>query len=136
MREIKFRAWDKLHKKMLTKIDVMHFDSSESGVEQVYGYNPSKEATSDADWVALSRLVVMQYTGLKDKNGKEIYEEDILKSKWKEIAVVRWDEEDLVYHPISNIIRGNRNWDDRENFEVIGNIYFNPELLANPSERE
>ena len=62
MREIKFRAWDKKLSKMFKLENCINFEISD-----LYDPRPQHED-----------LIVMQYTGLKDKNGKEIYEGDIL----------------------------------------------------------
>lgn len=96
MREIKFRAWD--------------------GYTMV-GFN-LKDKTFITD------QIVMQYTGLKDKNGKEIYEGDILKDKYGEIVKVSWDEE-------RNGWNFNKPFVGWEEGCVIGNIYENPELIKN-----
>ena len=76
-------------------------------------------------WVDEGQPVeLMQFTGLLDKNGKEIYEGDILKYRGKlsfndPPFVVEWQNDDArwtEFYPSNN-------------FEVIGNIYENPELL-------
>lgn len=115
MREIKFRAWD--GEKMLTDIAIIE------GKVVPRGYV--------ATWWANTLENAMQYTGLKDKNGKEIFEGDILQ----------------VTHPINNLFDGIfevRIHETSMNYvvgefnlgagayrfgEVIGNIYENPELL-------
>ena len=82
---------------------------------------------------------VGQYTGLKDKNGKEIYERDVLKRIQiyddgscpdLHLGVVTWDDCSYYSRSIKNeISRGLGNKADCVSYEVIGNIYENPELL-------
>lgn len=66
-----------------------------------------------------------QYTGLKDKNGKEIYEGDIIFGQHKIIG----DWKSRVYLLPTGVWFGGARFEDVEDFEVIGNIYENPELL-------
>ncbi|KKN16820.1 hypothetical protein LCGC14_0972050 [marine sediment metagenome] len=125
MREIKFRVWDKRKGRMrfgndnllislggLLFWDVGYKEPDMLGEEERQDY------------------VLMQYTGLKDKNGVEIYEGDVV-ALWTQLSTgphkslsdvrVAWSESGL-------------NWNiwapqERESWEVISNIYENPELL-------
>jgi uncharacterized phage protein (TIGR01671 family) len=137
MREIKFRAWDKLHGVMLNKIKVMHFDTSDDGIEQVYGYN-SYKAKGHEGWAALGNVSIMQFTGLKDKNGTEIYEGDILRNdKSREIFECVYDVEmasfegiDRTREKIGGVVFGPTFFPLRGTIEIIGNLWENPDLLA------
>lgn len=133
MREIKFRAWDKKTKQMF--LNYASNTLSDGGINVVRFH-----ASSDllcANWE------LMQFTGLKDKNGKEIYEGDILGQDCSMVddytgkasievqkLVVRWGKERLcwsVYCPDAMI---KDDWNNiPRNAYVIGNIYENPELL-------
>ena len=69
----------------------------------------------------------MQYTGLKDKSGKEIYEGDIVKDPNDVIEKVEWDNENVRFNANTPAVLNRRMMDT---FEIIGNIYENPEQLT------
>ncbi len=125
-REIKFRAWLRKDKEMvlLGKFEDLIWDCN--------GYTEK----------TINQMELMQYTGLKDKNGKEIYEGDIVKGiSYKEpivcrtsikvIGVVEWTNNfgnaGFDFH--NSLPKGFRTYPNLQNCEVIGNIYENPELL-------
>jgi uncharacterized phage protein (TIGR01671 family) len=118
MREIKFRAWDR------TKSVMLHDVST--GTIQIFDEGQSAY-TENCD--------LMQFTGLKDKNGKEIYEGDIVRHDVEasgrdgEPKYVRQVGE-VTITPLGTIIGG---WDLAycSEREVVGNIHENPELLTN-----
>ncbi|MFP7220171.1 YopX family protein [Bacillus subtilis] len=123
MRQIKFRAW---HKKWDRLINDIFLGDSE--VKFPIG-NTSDILNINEEY---SNLIFQQYTGLKDKNGREIYEGDIVIDGHKNSAEVVFDDGcfcvigylgDLRTHPLrDSLFCGER-------FEAIGNIYENPELL-------
>lgn len=105
MREIKFRAWDENEKIMILADSFYLSDEFEPFIDSV------KRAQES--------FRLMQYTGLKDKNGIEIYEGDIIDTKQAGIEVVKIQcEYDMIGYRLY--------W---EKGIVLGNIYENPELL-------
>lgn len=138
MREIKFRAWDYNNEKIIgweniriekeeneTNISVIVFDGS---IGDNYDDFP-----------------IMQYTGLKDVNGKEIFEGDIASftvfdafgsdKQFKGIIKYQsgiyevWENNDSEYFGSNGSFILNHVWLQDDEFEIIGNIYENPELL-------
>ena len=77
MREIKFKAWNKKEEKMLNRFEITQ-DGCIGYTDMFQTYHPLPEA------------VLIQYTGLKDKNKKEIYEGDIVEYFEDEILLVKW----------------------------------------------
>ena len=126
MREIKFRAWDKKAKEMIYLTGFKYF--GRNGIQIFYNYEDDGIAARSLNE---KDIEIMQYTGLKDKNGVEIYEGDIFKAIDGSLFKVSYDEEELIY--IVNCIVEDYSWNISrfkiEEFEVIGNIYENPELL-------
>ena len=130
MREIKFRAWDKLTSKMLYW-------------EYLLSVHPSINLFFNEPDVEL-----MQYTGLKDKNGKEIYERDIIQEQtimightgkvfqqgsgeWS-VSYRRGSHPFYIPDGFENSIETHslQDWASDKRIVVIGNIYENPELLS------
>ena len=124
-REFKYRAWLKEEKKMVI-VETIEF--SEKSIQYL-----EKNEIIDAYLLRttfLEDIELMQYTGQKDKNGKEIYEGDIIICKYgPEITMeVKWIDEGFR-------TLGKYNGDNyvgyvKNSAEVIGNIYENPELLG------
>lgn len=135
-REIKFRAWDKKRKRYAKVIQTTN--------QGWKGYRDKTYITNGimrfSKWV-LSRFVIEQYAGLKDKNDKEIYEGDIVEedidfnSKMTDGTFrykVYWNNDELCWSldPIGPESIHNDLWELNSSCRVIGNIHENPELLG------
>lgn len=149
MREIKFRAW---HRRPNTNcvnagkmvmgfpMTIQSLINAKEGYEfkkvGIYGYDEHLELGNET--------ILMQFTGLKDKNGKEIYEGDILEYKFNKLVDFRngekiepeWIRERRVMRFIEDRFSFAKDIKKPNYFEypsmskVIGNIYENPELVA------
>jgi uncharacterized phage protein (TIGR01671 family) len=117
MREIKFRAWNLS-------------DECMQSWHSLWTHSLCQLITDQ-------RLILMQYTGLKDKNGKEIYEGDCLGGSWGDGHIGYCDNCKSFEYFMNEFgcasCEGDVHWsecvEDDGKLEVVGNIYENPELL-------
>lgn len=116
MRDIRFRAWN-------------------ADLKEMYYHQHDRKAVGSMDGASFSpnvfdmrpfipeKLELMQYTGLKDKNGKEIYEGDVCRFKNPYVNIVS----EVKWYP--KTARWSIDDRDLDDTVVIGNIYENPDLL-------
>jgi len=137
MREIRFRAWDNISKKMLldgTINERTDFKLAIACNGGLIGYKDDLLSESTIERIADEEYDIMQFTGLHDKNGKEIYEGDIVIIHWKHSflkCVITWNEKDASFGTYWNGRNQSihRRRQTPTTLEVIGNIYENPELI-------
>ena len=131
-REIKFRVWDAHNGKMIdpdrwSNDLVMDMDGELKWYKE-HGYQGGMLDISNT-----ASLVLMQYTGLKDKNGREIYEGDVVRKMMDgepdrvfEQLVMKWESEQWTEEGFMTGF--SQLWTSADQYEIIGNIYENPEL--------
>ena len=140
-REIKFRAWDKKGKTTLSPRELnfggMYLNLFLGRIVTI-NYSPNVEEAEDVE----NDLIPLQYTDLKDKNGKEIYEGDCFRLAQNTIGTVKYVNEygafmvEYLGNKLNSLVK-DFNFampDDNavleaNELEIIGNIYENPKLL-------
>lgn len=124
MREIKFRAWDEKRKHYLGNWEyVINPDNGE--VNELVSYNPECEK-----FRLNQEAVLEQFTGLQDKNGKEIYEGDVVALTDSSYMDENIQYERVYYNEKSEWVAGKVYLSKVYfNVEVVGNIHENMELL-------
>lgn len=130
MREIKFRAWVKSYESMIELLPTFGKYDFEDGFVASFVVDGYSEFGAHEKYdVQKNDLILMQYTGLKDKNGKEIWECDVVRNEaWNpELFVVKFERGEF-YLDSEEVKPYQTSIHYVESFEVIGNIYENPEL--------
>ena len=119
MREIKFRAWDKIDKLMYRDVQTgINFD--DGSYYAFFNFLGEQEIDDYHQWE------VMQFTGLHDKNGKEIYEGDIVQPDYaEELFKISFHDGGFVLEGIDDVF----NQCEANTCQIKGTIYENPELL-------
>lgn len=137
MKQIKFRAWDAERQEMYGE-----------GHGMMYG---QQEEMDDSLLIRFKHFegepIFMQYTGLQDRKGQDIYEGDILTSeqypfqdegKYNYHGVIEWIEEEASFYMTKRLANKEKRGmsdgisqpiEEIEEFEIIGNIYEHPHLL-------
>ena len=134
-RIIKFRAWDKVEKKMVYEV-TPYQDKNRSECWVYIG--------STGEHAYIDEFEIMQFTGLLDKNGKEIWEGDIVGWPWSQ----GYTKREVIYtapafhlkgfHPnfFHSMVSATIESGVVPEYEVLGNIYENPELLTSTTKKE
>ncbi|EAD5543117.1 hypothetical protein AK00_05240 [Listeria monocytogenes] len=134
MRESEFRAFVKRKKEMFPVTD-LRFNRYEKDAVGVSGCGDPYCTMCD-DWYNFDDVLLMQYTGLKDKNGKKIFEGDIVINSKGQIGYIAFLVQEAGFVVVlknSDYRLGHRNtnecYERATHHKIIGNIHENPELM-------
>ena len=133
MRELKFRAWLNKEKEMV-EVKSIHLSTKKIMYGRSGKYNYGNKA------VNIDEVMLMQFTGVKDKNNREICEGDVAKlpaylTNYTQYAVCKWIDntnsvEDVIGFAFEDMSGKRVRNDEWEDYEIIGNIFENSELLG------
>lgn len=127
---LKYRAWDKHEQKMFTNDELIIWNGN------VYANDSKKLTCNNLKGWSIDDEYLMQSTGLVDKNGKEIFEGDVV----RQVRTQPTTENEIIIGVVT-MIEGawlimndceqlaSKLWSETDENEIIGNIYENPELL-------
>ena len=124
----KFRAWDKHSQKMFANDELIIWNGN------VYANDSKKLSCNHLKGWSIDEEYLMQSTGLKDKNGQEIFEGDIVDYKGRK-AVIKWHGSyaSFIYRFVDELKERVSEWYPLflayYHFEIIGNIYENKDIL-------
>lgn len=122
----KFRAYDSSSYKRMYQPDEVMVGNGDIWIID--------EDSCDNEWIVNNDLHIMQSTGLHDKNGKEIFEGDILDYNGRKV-IVKWHGSyaSFIYEFVDELQNRKTEWKplylSYYHFKIIGNVYQNPELL-------
>ena len=128
MREHKFKAWDKRQKKWLGVN--LHMSVIDGTLWWQFGYGCDILSAEERENIEL-----VEYIGRKDKNGKEIYEGDIVRDVEAEIGIIKWSKREcllFVDYPFNQdymMIEDSFSSEPEKNIEIVTNIYEDPEFF-------
>ena len=129
MREHKYRAWHKGEGRM---VEVMCIDWHYSRIE--FARNEADKEWATLPSASLEKVILIQFTGLLDKNGVEIYEGDLFWWNWHDspiLRIVEFQYGAFIGRDVGHIIPMQHLFNfPLSQIEVIGNQWENPELLA------
>lgn len=126
MRDIKFRAWNKDIKKMF-EVGQITLDKG------LWDYQPDDRKHIGISIPYQPSFIIMQYTGLKDKNGKEIYEGDKVELD-EEIGIIEWNNESSRFVIAFDTWATDFDHEYGKDLEIVGTIYDNADLLEKASD--
>jgi uncharacterized phage protein (TIGR01671 family) len=139
MKKIKFRAWDKVEQRMFYTVEYIGLRDEVVHIRSVNIRNDEMRMDFNGDRyidkyfnyqdILFDDIVLMQYIGIKDKNGVKIYEGDILYNEFQGNMFVKFCDSNTCYMLVDKQGMNKFLKHTKRLYEVIGNIYENPELL-------